>query len=87
MVARRQSGNSEYTQYTQRDAPVKEKTKEPVQEGLTAPYRVRLPGFLLGEETGLGDLIKKATYAIGVPHCKGCERREAALNRWIRFTH
>jgi hypothetical protein len=62
------------------------KTKDPVQESPTTPHRVRLPGFLLEEEIGLGDVIKKATYAIGVPPCTGCERRAAALNRWIRLT-
>jgi hypothetical protein len=65
---------------------MKERTKEPVQEGQAAPHRVRLPGFLLDEEIGLGDVIKKVTYAIGIPHCKGCERRAAALNSWIRLT-
>jgi hypothetical protein len=49
-----------------------------------ASHRVRLPGFLVQEEIGLGDVIKKATYAIGV-HCGGCERRAAVLNRWMSF--
>jgi len=50
------------------------------------PYRVRLPGFLSDEEVGLGDVIKRATYAIGVRPCGGCERRAAALNRWVTFS-
>lgn len=49
-------------------------------------HRVRLPGFLIEDETGLGDLIKKATYAMGVKPCGGCERRAAALNRWMTFS-
>ena len=47
---------------------IKENTEEPVQEGQASLHRVRLPGFLLEEESGLGDLIKKATYAMGIPH-------------------
>ena len=49
-------------------------------------HQVRLPGFLIEEEVGLGDVIKKATYAMGVKPCGGCEQRAAALNRWMTFT-
>ena len=49
-------------------------------------HRVRLPGFLIEEEVGLGDLIKKATYAMGIKPCGGCEKRAAALNRWMTFS-
>ncbi len=47
--------------------------------------RVRLPGFVVEEEVGLGDAIKRATYALGIKPCGGCEKRAAALNRWMRF--
>lgn len=50
------------------------------------PHRVRLPGFLVEEEIGLGDAIKRATYAIGFKPCGGCEQRAAALNRWMHFS-
>jgi hypothetical protein len=50
------------------------------------PHRVRLPGFLVEEEIGLGDAIKRMTYAMGIRPCGGCERRAAALNRWMTFT-
>jgi hypothetical protein len=50
------------------------------------PHRVRLPGFLLEEEIGLGDVIKKAAYAVGAKPCSACERRAMALNRWMRFS-
>lgn len=50
------------------------------------PYRVRLPGFLIDEEIGLGDIIKRVTYAMNVKPCGGCERRAAALNRWMVVT-
>jgi hypothetical protein len=50
------------------------------------PMRVRLPGFITDEEIGLGDAIKRATYALGIRACGGCEQRAAALNRWMVFT-
>lgn len=49
------------------------------------PRRVRLPGFLVEEDVGLGDAIKRVTYAIGIKPCGGCEKRAAALNRWMAF--
>ena len=49
-------------------------------------HHVRLPGFLIEGEIGLGDLIKKTTYAMGIKPCGGCERRAAALNRWMTFS-
>jgi hypothetical protein len=50
------------------------------------PHRIRLPRFIKDEEIGLGDVIKKVTYAMGIKPCAGCEKRAAALNRWMRFT-
>jgi hypothetical protein len=49
-------------------------------------HRVRLPGFLIEEEVGLGDAIKRVTYAIGINPCAGCEKRANALNRWVHFS-
>lgn len=49
-------------------------------------YKVRLPGFITDEEIGLGDAVKRVTYAMGVKPCGGCERRAAAMNRWMVFT-
>lgn len=49
-------------------------------------YRVRLPGFITDKEVGLGDVIKRATSAVGTRPCGGCERRAAALNGWIVFS-
>ena len=51
-----------------------------------APRRVRLPGFVTGDEVGLGDAIKRATSAVGIRPCGGCSQRAAALNRWMVFT-
>ena len=50
------------------------------------PHRVRLPGFLIDEEIGLGDAIKRITYAMGIKPCGGCEKRAAALNRWMHLS-
>lgn len=50
------------------------------------PHRVRLPGFLIEEETGLGDAIKRVSYAMGIKPCGGCEKRVAVLNRWVHFS-
>lgn len=50
------------------------------------PFRVRLPGFIKDEEIGLGDAVKRVTYAFGLTPCGGCEQRATALNRWMVFT-
>lgn len=46
-------------------------------------HRVRLPGFINDEDIGLGDVIKRATSAIGIRPCDDCSKRAAALNRWM----
>jgi hypothetical protein len=50
-----------------------------------ATHRMRLPGFINDEEVGVGDVIKRATSYLGIRPCGGCERRAAALNRWMVF--
>ena len=49
-------------------------------------HRVRLPGFLIEDEIGLGDAIKRLTYAMGIKPCAGCEKRADTLNRWVHFS-
>ncbi len=51
------------------------------------PINVRLPGFLVENEIGLGDMIKRATSAIGIKPCLGCERRASMLNNWMVFNN
>jgi len=63
-----------------------EEQKKPTGKTERQPTRIRLPGFIKEEEIGLGDAIKKVTYAMGIKPCTGCEKRAAALNRWMRFT-
>jgi hypothetical protein len=50
------------------------------------PYKVRLPGFISDKDIGLGDVIKRATSAVGIRPCGSCEQRAAALNRWLTFS-
>jgi hypothetical protein len=64
----------------------KVKTKDGSKEPERPAHRVRLPGFLIEEEIGLGDAIKRVTYAVGLKPCGGCEKRAAAFNRWMRFS-
>ena len=47
---------------------------------------VRLPGFVTDDDVGLGDAIGRVTSAIGIRPCGGCQRRAAALNRWLVFS-
>lgn len=55
------------------------------QKPQTVPNEVRLPGFIREEGIGLGDVIKRATYKMSIKPCGSCEKRAAALNRWVRF--
>ena len=50
------------------------------------PHRVRLPGFILDEDVGLGTVVKRVTSTFGIRPCGGCEQRAAMLNRWLGFT-
>jgi hypothetical protein len=61
-------------------------TEDTRTETKRSPHRVRLPGFVSDDAIGLGDALKRVTYSIGIKPCGGCERRAAALNRWVVFT-
>jgi hypothetical protein len=50
------------------------------------PRRVRLPGFIIDEDVGLGDVIKKATSIVGIRPCGGCAERARRLNNWMVFS-
>ena len=43
----------------------------------------RLPGFINEQDTGLGDVIARASTHFGIRPCEGCKRRAATLNRWL----
>jgi hypothetical protein len=55
-------------------------------EEQSKPYQVRLPGFIADEAIGLGDVVQRAAYAVGIKPCGGCEQRAGAMNRWMVFT-
>lgn len=63
-----------------------DKPSDRTDKGEQNPFRVRLPGFISDKDVGLGDVIKRATSAVGIQPCGGCERRAAALNRWLVFS-
>jgi hypothetical protein len=65
---------------------VQDENRTVTEETQTTPRKVRLPGFITGEEVGLGDAVKRVTYAMGIKPCGGCERRASAMNRWMVFT-
>jgi hypothetical protein len=71
-----------------RPMPTSESERRDTQEprGGSRPFSVRLPGFVREQPVGLGDAIKRVTYAVGIKPCGGCGRRAAALNRWVVFT-
>ncbi len=48
--------------------------------------RVRLPGFVQEEQIGLGDVVTRTAYTVGITPCGGCQRRAQVLNRWVSFT-
>lgn len=50
------------------------------------PHRVRMPGFILDQDVGLGSIVKRVTSTFGIRPCGGCEQRAARLNRWLVFT-
>jgi hypothetical protein len=56
------------------------------ERGQLAPHRVRLPGFIVETEVGLGDMIKRATSLAGIRPCESCLDRAAHLNRWTVFS-
>ena len=64
----------------------KKATKDRRKEPRQAAHRIRLPGFIVDEEVGLGDAIKQLTYAMGIKPCGGCIKRADALNRWVVFS-
>lgn len=52
----------------------------------TQPLTIRLPGFIVDEPVGLGDLIKQATRTFGIKPCGGCQSRAVTLNSWVVFS-
>lgn len=50
--------------------------------------RVRMPGFLVKDEEGLGQALMRVTSAIGIKPCGGCHRRAESLDRrLVLYSH
>ena len=49
-------------------------------------HHVRLPGFILDDEIGLGDVLKRVTSRAGIRPCGPCQKRAEALNRRLVFS-
>lgn len=49
-------------------------------------YNVRLPGFLIEKEIGLGDVFNRVTYVFRIKPCRGCKQRADLMNRWVTFS-
>jgi hypothetical protein len=65
---------------------MQDENRTATEETQPTPRKVRLPGFIVDEQVGLGDVVQRAAYAMGIKPCGGCERRAAAMNRWMVFT-
>ncbi len=50
-----------------------------------AAHRLVVPG-LIGREVGLGEVVKRATRAVGIRPCAPCQRRAEVLDRWLVLT-
>ena len=61
-------------------------TEATTQSRKRSPFRVRLPGFVVAEDVGLGQAVKRVTSTAGIHPCGGCTRRAAALDRRVVFT-
>ena len=48
-------------------------------------FKIRLPGFIIKEEIGLGDAIKKIALGFGIRPCGSCVKRADSLNKKIYF--
>ena len=60
--------------------------RDPKAKSETTPHRFRVPGFVTDQDIGLGEVIRRATYAMRIKPCSACERRAAELSHWMVFT-
>jgi len=57
--------------------------REQYLEEVKARLRLKIPG--LKKSIGAGDVVRKATEALGIEHCSECDERRERLNRFLRF--
>ena len=48
-------------------------------------FRPRMPGHIVEEAKGLGDVVKRIATFVAVKPCGGCERRAQILNARFPF--
>lgn len=79
----------------QREGPWNQEVEALAEEKRTSPppdtdertgQPARLPGFIAEDGIGLGDIVKRATRAVGITPCRGCEERARAMNRWLTLS-
>jgi hypothetical protein len=70
-------------EYREQEQPKAEgKPRRITKDGDT--INISLPGWIVKEEVGLGDAVASVLYRVGFTNsCKGCKRRQAALNRRV----
>ena len=61
-------------------------TDTPLKKTAQPRHRLRVPGFLVETEQGLGDVIRSATYRMGLRPCAPCQARAEVLNRWLSLS-
>lgn len=59
------------------------KNREKTLNEVKSRLRLRVPG--LKKSIGAGDVVRKATEALGIEHCSDCDRRKERLNRFLQF--
>jgi hypothetical protein len=47
---------------------------------------LRIPGFIIDEDIGLGGITKRALYVLGVKPCAGCDGRASKLDKILTFS-
>jgi len=57
--------------------------REKALDEVKSRLRLRVPG--LKQSIGAGDVVRKATEALGIEHCADCDKRQERMNRWLRF--
>ena len=55
-------------------------------EGTDSRVTIRLPGFVVHRDIGLGDAVRRVTSFVGARPCAPCEKRAAILNSWATIS-
>lgn len=56
-----------------------------VRDDRSAKFVARLPSFVVEDEIGSGDVIKRLTRLLGIRPCSACESRAQRLNQLVAF--